>query len=497
MALDRTVTPPTASLPPAPAGGYRWWLLLVVTLAQLPVVLAASLPDAVPAPSAADLRIDPDDVVWVGRAHLLALGALLLPAGRLADLVGPRRTFGIGLIGLAGASLVVGTATGPVPLFAGRALQGGFGALVLTAGLALLTTTFTDRAERGWVLGLHAGVTAAGGGLGMLVAGAATAHGHWRALPSAQAVLLLALALGALRLFARHPEPARSPIPGFDLPGAFAATVGVGCVLYGCLRAESHGGLDTTAWLFLAAGGVLSAALARRQTLAATPLLPPRILLNRDRGAALLGLAVCGIATVATVRFVAVHLQDGGPGLTPSQVGPRLLPLVLPLLLTAPLAAGLLLRRVGAKTIVPIALGLCCVGFVLLYALDHNSSYRTNVVPALLLIGFGAGLAFGPCVSVAVDGVRAVGAGAGATIGAYVLGAAIGVSVLARATVEAFRLNGAREWGPNPMKPPAAGVAARLAPVYEWTGVLLALALVATAVLFSPRSRTVAPAEDA
>ncbi|MFF7249123.1 MFS transporter [Embleya sp. NPDC008237] len=497
MALDRTVTPAGASRTPAPTGGYRRWLLLVVVLAQLPVVLGASLPDTVPAPSAADLRIDPGDIAWVGRAHLLALGALLLPAGRLADLVGPRRTFTVGLIGVAGASLVVGTAGGPGPLFAGRALQGGFGALVLTAGPALLIATFTDRAERGWALGVYAGVAAAGGGLGVLVAGASTANGYWRALPCAQAVLLVALALGVLRLFARHPEPARVRIPGLDLPAVVAATTGVGCVLYGCLRFETHGGRDTTTWLFLAAGGILSAVFARRQTLAGSPLLPPRIVLNRDRGAALLGLAVCGIATTVTVRFVTIHLRSGGPGFTDSQVGPRLLPLVLPLLLTAPLAAGLLLRRFGAKTIVPIALGLCCVGFVLLYAVDHNSSYPTNVVPALLLIGFGAGLAFGPCVSVAVDGVRAVGAGAGATVGAYVLGAAIGVSVLARARGDAFRLSGGPNWDGNPMVPSTAGVSARLVPVYEWTGVLLVLALMATAVLFSPHSRTVAPAEDA
>ncbi|MYS85467.1 MFS transporter [Embleya scabrispora] len=497
MALDRTVAPSTTSPAPGRAGAYRWWLLLVVTLAQVPVVLGASLPEAVPTPPPADLGIDSGDVVWMGRAHLLALGALLLPAGRLADLVGPRRTFTIGLIGLAGASLVVGTAGGPVPLFAGRTLQGAFGALVLTAGLALLITAFTDRAERGWVLGLHAGVAAAGGGLGMLVAGASTGDGHWRVLPCAQAALLVALALGALRLFARHREPAHSRITGFDLPGALAATIGVGCVLYGCLRFETHGERDTTTWLFLAVGGVLLGVFARRQALAGSPLLPPRIVLNRDRGAALLGLAVCGTATTVTVRFVAVHLRSGGPGFTASQVGPRLLPLVLPLLLTAPLAGGLLLRRIGAKTIVPIALGLCCVGFVLLYAVDHNSSYPTNVVPALLLIGFGAGLAFGPCVGVAVDGVRAVGAGAGATVGAYVLGAAIGVSVLARARGEAFRLSGTPQWEGNPMVPPTAGVSARLVPVYEWTGVLLAFALVATAVLFSPRSRVITPAEDA
>ncbi|MFE2866224.1 MFS transporter [Embleya sp. NPDC059259] len=495
MALDRTVGPPAASPVVGPTGAYRRWLLLVVMLAQVCVVLAASLPDAVPVPPAAELRIDPDDVLWAARAHLLALGALLLPAGRLADHVGPRRMFTVGLIGLAGASLVVGTVGGRGPLFAGRALQGGFGALVLTAGPALLLAARPERAERDRALGLYAGVTAAGGGLAVLVTGA-LGDDNRRALPVAQAVLLGVLALAVVRLFARHPEPARARIPGFDLPGALTATAGVGCVLYGCLRIESPGGSGTT-WLVPAVGGVLLVVFARRQALAGTALLPPRIPLNRDRGAALLGLAVGGTATLGTVRFVAVYLHSGGPGLTAAQVGPRLLPLVLPLLLTAPLAAGPLLRRFGAKTLVPLALGLCCVGFVPLYGLDQDSAYPTNVVPALLLIGFGAGLAVGPCLSVAVNGVRAVGAGMGAAIGACVPGAVIGVSVPARATVDAFRLTGARDWGANPMKPSTAVVGARLAPVYEWTGVLLALAAVATAVLFSPRSRAVAPANDA
>src|SRR6202044_1708338 len=232
----------------------RWWILGVVGLAQLMVVLDATIVNiALPSAQRA-LGFSIADRQWVVTAYSLAFGGLLLLGGRLSDLFGRRRMLIIGLVGFAAASALGGASTSFAMLVIGRGAQGLFGALLAPAALSTLTVTFTDPAERGRAFGVYGAIAGAGGAVGLLLGGVLTEYLSWPWCLYVNVVLAVVAVAGAVRLLARQP---RDPDVRIDWPGTVLVGAGLVAVVYGLSEADTKGWGAPTTDALLAAGVVL------------------------------------------------------------------------------------------------------------------------------------------------------------------------------------------------------------------------------------------------
>src|SRR5215211_7229729 len=216
----------------------RWLILAVIGIAQLLVVLDVTIVNIALPSAQQELGFSDDDRQWVITAYALAFGSLLLVGGRIADLFGRKWTFIAGLLGFAGASAVGGAAESFGVLVSARALQGVFGAMLAPAALSLLTTTFTDPAERGKAFGIYAGIAGMGGAIGLLLGGALTELLDWRWCLYVSIVFALPAAVAATRMLHHVAVRTRPPL---DLPGTLTATSGLFALVFGLSRAETDG----------------------------------------------------------------------------------------------------------------------------------------------------------------------------------------------------------------------------------------------------------------
>jgi MFS family permease len=280
MAVDVSSPMPTGAT--AVADPRRWLVLAVLATAQMMVVLDATVVNiALPSAQTA-LGFSNGDRQWVVTAYSLAFGGLLLLGGRLADIFGRKRMFLIGLVGFAGASAVGGASTNFGMLVAARAVQGAFGAVLAPAVLALLTTTFTDRAERGRAFGIYGAILGAGGGIGLLLGGALTTYASWRWTLYVNLVLAAIAFIGGSALL-RQSRPEHRPRP--DVPGVLTVSAGLFALVYGFSHAETSGWQDPITLGLLIGAVVLLAAFLAIEARSAQPLLPLRVVVDRNRGA--------------------------------------------------------------------------------------------------------------------------------------------------------------------------------------------------------------------
>ncbi|MEE1764489.1 MFS transporter [Streptomyces sp. SP18BB07] len=402
----------TSGPPPPPATvdpphRHRWWILAVIGLAQLMVVLDATIVNIALPSAQQDLGFSDGDRQWIVTAYALAFGSLLLLGGRAADLFGRKPTFLVGLVGFAGASAVGGAAGSFEMLVAARAGQGLFGALLAPAALSLLTTTFTDPKERGRAFGVYGAIAGAGGAVGLLLGGVLTEHLDWRWTLYVNLVFAAAAFVGGLILLGRG---SRDRTARIDVPGAVLVSAGLFCLVYGFSNAESHDWDAPATWGFLLAGTVLLAAFTVWQTRSPHPLLPLRVLLDRNRGASFVSVLIIGAGMFGVFLFLTYYLQQN-LGYTPVETGLAFLPMIAGLMLTSTLASTVLIPRLGPKPVVPLGMGMAAAAMAWLTALDLDSSYTTDILPPLVLAGLGFGLIMAPAMSLATDGVAAEDAG--------------------------------------------------------------------------------------
>ncbi|WP_406288824.1 MFS transporter [Embleya sp. NBC_00896] len=482
-----TTSPDPTDPPRAP---HRWWILAVIALAQVTVVLDATIVNIALPSAQRNLGFSDGNRQWVVTAYALAFGSLLLLGGRIADLFGRRNTFLIGLFGFAVASATGGAAPNFEVLVAARALQGVFGALLAPAALSLLTTTFTDPAERDKAFGVFGAVAGAGGGVGLLLGGVLTEHLDWRWCLYVNLILAGAAILGGLLLLGRHERSAARP--RLDLPGTLAVSAGLFALVYGFSHAESDGWSDPITYGCLIAGIVLLAAFVRIQSVVANPLLPLRVVLDRDRGASLLGMLITGAGMFGVFLFLTYYMQQT-LRYDPVETGLAFLPMVFGIMAAATSATVLLVPRFGPKPIVPGGMALAALGLLLLTRLDLDSAYATDLMPGLILFGAGAGLIIAPCMSAATLGVRADDAGvASAAVNTVQqVGGSIGVALLSTLSATA----GSNYLADRQPTPDALAQAAlrSYATSYRWSAAFFAVGLVATALLFRPGARTPDP----
>ncbi|GAB2785453.1 MFS transporter [Streptomyces daliensis] len=385
---------PAATEPPgqgsAHAGGaheHRWLILGVIGIAQLMVVLDATIVNIALPSAQQDLGFDDGSRQWIVTAYSLAFGSLLLLGGRIADLVGRKRIFIIGLVGFALASALGGAATGFDMLVTARALQGIFGALLAPAALSLLTTTFTDPQERAKAFGVCGAIAGAGGAVGLLLGGVLTEYLDWRwCLFVNIGFAVVAVIGGAVLLRGGRPDDR----PELDIPGTILVTTGLFCIVYGFSNAETHDWSDAEVWGFLVAGAVLLALFAWWQTRAAHPLLPLRVVLDRTRGASFLAMFVAGVGMFGVFLFLTYYLQQILE-YSPVSTGVAFLPMVVFMVASSMLATNVVVPRFGPKLVVPLGMALAAGAMAWLTALGLDSSYAAHVLPPLCVAGIGMG----------------------------------------------------------------------------------------------------------
>ena len=411
------------------ASSRRWLTLVVVGLAQLMVVLDSTVVNIALPAAQADLGFSDGDRQWVITAYSLAFGSLLLLGGRLSDLVGRKRTFIIGLVGFAAASAIGGAADSFGMLVAARALQGAFGAMLAPTALAVLVTTFTVPKERARAFGVFGAIAGAGGAVGLLLGGFLTEQLNWRWNLYINVFIAVFAIVGAIIFVANaHRE---GPRPKLDVPGTLLVSGALFSLVYGLANAESDGWDSPLSWIFLIAAGVLAVGFVLWQRVAAHPLLPLSIVLDRNRGAAFLSVTIAGASMFGIFLFVTYYLQ-ASLHYSPQQTGISFLPMIGMLVLAAQLSTNFFVPRFGPKIMVPFGMTLGVVGMLLLTRLDLNSSYAANILPALMVLGFAMGSIMPAAMQTATLGVDRQFAGvASATVNtSQQVGGSIGVALL-------------------------------------------------------------------
>ncbi|NMO00514.1 DHA2 family efflux MFS transporter permease subunit [Gordonia sp. TBRC 11910] len=406
----------------------RWVILGVLALAQLMVVLDATIVNIALPHAQAALGFDNASRQWIVTAYALAFGSLLLLGGRLTDLWGRKISLIIGLVGFAGMSAIGGAAVNFDMLVVARAGQGVFGALLAPAALSLLTTTFTDAKERARAFGIFGAIAGGGGALGLLLGGMLTEWVDWRWCLYVN-LLIAAIALVGAWLFL---DGSRSEHrPKLDIPGVIAVTIGLFAIVYGFSNAETNGWADWATITWLAFGVGFIALFAWLQTRTEHALLPLRVILDRTRGGSYLVVFISGIGMFGIFLFLTYYLQQN-LGFTPITTGLAFLPMIGIVIVMSTLATAILLPRFGPRWMAAAGMFIAAGGMVFLTQLSTTSSYATDILPGLLVIGFGLGLSMAPAMQGAISGVSPDDAGvASATVNTMQqVGGSVGTALL-------------------------------------------------------------------
>jgi len=407
----------------------RWRALAFIALAQLMVVLDGTIVNIALPSAQRDLGISDANRQWVVTAYALAFGGLLLFGGRIADRWGRRRAFLIGLIGFAGASALGGAAVNTSMLLGARALQGAFGAILAPAALSLLTVTFTQPKERAKAFGIYGAISGGGAAVGLLLGGLLTEYANWRWTLYVNVLFAVVAVAGAI-FEIKEPEGTRNH-NRLDVLGIVLAGSGLAALVYGFNKAETDGWSSTTTLGFIIASVVLLGAFAFSQTRVSAPLLPLRVVTDRNRGGAYLTIGIAVVAMFGAFLFLTYYLQVV-LGYSPLKSGLAFLPMVVGMMAGATQVAVRLLPKVPTKLLmVPGAL-IAAAAMLILTQISVGGSYTTHVLPALLMLGFGMGLVFMPAMNLATHGVRPQDAGVASAMvsTSQQVGGAIGTSLL-------------------------------------------------------------------
>lgn len=405
----------------------RWAALAVIAAAQLLIVLDSSVVNIALPSAQAELGMGDAARHWVVAAYTLTFGGFLLVGGRLADMVGRKRVFLIGVAGFAVTSLIGGLATSALMLPLARAAQGVFAALMAPAGLALLATAFQDPKERGTAFGVFGAAVGSGMAVGMVLGGVLTEFGSWRWTLLINVPLAALIIVAALRLL---DDSRGSGVAGYDLPGALTATAGVGSLVYGIGQAETQGWTHPLTVGFTAGGVLLLALFLMVERRSGRPIMPLRIVADRVRGAGYLIVFLVGAALLAFYLLLAYYLQLVR-GYSPLLTGLIFVPSGLGIFIGS-LGAGQLLARTTPRVILVTGLALGAAGLAAFGTLDPASGIWSLVVPAQLVGGLGIGAALTTVTKATLDGVppEDTGAASALTNAMRQIGGAVGVSLL-------------------------------------------------------------------
>jgi EmrB/QacA subfamily drug resistance transporter len=394
MTTTHPETPPVAD-------PRRWLALVVIAVAQLMVVLDASIVN-IALPSAQEaLGITDANRQWVVTAYALAFGGLLLLGGRIADFVGRKRAFVIGLVGFGVASAIGGLAQNQGELFGARALQGAFAALMAPAALSLITVTFTEPKERAKAFGVYGGISGGGAALGLILGGVLTEYASWRWTLLVNTPIAIATAVAAAFLVRESRAEGKAR---YDIPGVVTSTLGLVALVYGFTKANESGWSATSTISLLSAAVVLLVAFVVIEANTAEPLLPPRVFTERNRAAAFLVSLLLGLALFGMFLFLVYYMQ-GTLQYSAVKSGLAFLPFSAGVVVGAGVASGLL-PRIGPRPLMVAGTVAAALGMALFTQISVDGNFVTVVLPAQILMSIGMGLAFVALSSTALVGVE-------------------------------------------------------------------------------------------
>ncbi|WP_129308571.1 MFS transporter [Streptomyces sp. L2] len=407
----------------------RWKALVFIALAQLMVVLDATIVNIALPSAQQDLGISDGNRQWVITAYALAFGGLLLFGGRIADLWGRKRAFVTGLTGFAAASALGGAATTGAMMFGARALQGVFGALLAPAALSLLAVMFTDAKERAKAFGIYGAIAGGGGAVGLILGGFLTEYLDWRWTFFVNVPFAIVAALGAYFVI-REPKGGRNRSP-LDIPGVILSTLGLVALVYGFTRAASDGWGDTLTVSMFVASVVLLLAFVLVESRVKAPLLPLRVVRDRNRGGVYLSLGLAIIGMFGLFLFLTYYLQIV-KGYSPVKTGFAFLPMIVGMITGSTQIGARLMTRTPARLLMGPGFLVAGIGMLLLTQMEIGSSYAALLLPAMLLLGLGMGTAFMPAMSLATTGVEPRDAGVASAMvnTSQQVGGAIGTALL-------------------------------------------------------------------
>jgi EmrB/QacA subfamily drug resistance transporter len=467
----------------------RFRALAVIAVAQLMIVLDATVV-TIALPSAQHaLHISVANRQWVLTAYTLAFGSLLLLGGRVADYMGRRRMFLIGLLGFAAASALGGLAQNQWMLFGSRALQGAMAAVMAPAALSLITVTFTEPRERARAFGVYGAISGGGAAVGLVLGGLLVEYASWRWTLLINTPIALVAALVASRLVTESKAGGRTR---YDVIGAATITAGLLAVVYGFTRAQTDGwGASITIGL-LAAGALLVAAFTEIERRSSHPLLPLRVVLDRNRGGSFLTMLLVGVALFGTFLFLTYYLQQTLQ-YSALKAGFAFLPFSAGIIAAAGLASRYL-PRVGPRLLMATGLAFGVAGLLWFTQVGVHTGYLVHVLPAELVTSFGIGMVFVPLSSTALIGVNQRDAGVASALlnTTQQVGSSLGIALLntiaASATATYLTAHG------HSASSLAAGLVHGYTTGFTVSAAILALAFLVTVGLIRGTRRDLAPA---
>jgi EmrB/QacA subfamily drug resistance transporter len=361
-------------------------------------------------------------------AYTLSFGALLLLGGRIADYLGRKRAFLAGLVGFAVASALGGAAPSFLVLVLARALQGAFAALLAPSALSLLAVSFTEPRERATAFAMYGSIAGSGAAVGLLLGGLLTQYLAWRWCLYVNAPIAMIAALGGW--FALSDTPARAR-PRFDFPGVLLATAGLASLVYGCTRAVTDGWGSSGVEGLLVSSAAALALLVYWETRASSPLLPLRVVLDRNRGGAYAAVALGIAGMFGAFLFLTYYLQRV-LHYSPLEAGLAFLPMTVASQAGSWAIASRLMPHLPPRALMAPGAVVAAAGMAVLTSLQVDSSYLTHVLPAEVLLGLGIACVMVPAFSTATQGVDPREAGvASATVNtAQQVGGSVGTALL-------------------------------------------------------------------
>ena len=369
-----------------PSSRRRWFALALLALAEFVVILDASIVNIALPSIGRGLHFSLANLSWVVNAYVLTFGGFLLLGGRIADLVGRRRVFVVGLGVFSLASLAGGLAQSEAWLIGARAVQGLGAAMLAPAALSLVTATFAEGTERNKALSIWGAVAGSGAAAGVLLGGVLTSALGWRSVLFVNVPIGIAAILIAPRLLSESKgEVAR----GFDLPGAALVTAGLSALVYALVRAASVGWGSAQTIGIIAAAAMLLIGFVYIERRSATPLVPFSFFRNRNVTLANAAMFAAGAAIIGLFYYLSLYLQRV-LGYSAIKAGTSLLPLAVGTIVAAGLASPLI-ARVGVRKVLLGGLVLFAGGLVWFARLPVNGTYLADVLGPSLLIALGLG----------------------------------------------------------------------------------------------------------
>jgi len=416
----------------------RWTALVVLCAGMLMIILDQTIVNVALPTIQDDLGFSQSSLAWVVNAYLIALGGLLLLAGRMGDLVGRKRIFLAGLVLFTLASVLCGAAQTEAMLIGARFVQGIGAALTSAVILGMIVTMFPEPREQATAIGIYSFVASAGASIGLLAGGLITQAINWHWIFFVNAPIGVVAAVLALRLL--EPDPGLGLRAGADVLGAALVTAALMLGVYAIVGTVDHGwGSVHTLGLGAVAAALLAGFVARQAT-ASRPLVPLRIFRSRNVSGANVVQALM-VAGMLGMFFLATLYLQGVLHYDAVQTGAAFLPVSLGIGVLSLGFSARLITRLGARAVLLPGLGLLVVGLALLTGAPVGGDYVTDLLPAMVLLGAGAGLAFPALVTLAMSGATAADSGlaSGLVNTTQQVGGALGLAVLA--TLSTSRTN--------------------------------------------------------